>query len=178
MRTDDEPELPNDVHHWLNKLDQEINGLRTGLNDLTRDVNANRIALAELSGRAGRVPLSLIVAMMGIIVTLGIQTALGMNWGGRMQQMIEQGIHNADKSLELIEQHMTTAGPVREAIPRLDRDVNDLETRLRECANRQSVVIQRIDKIEERNKIADANWAKMAAKGFLVDRPDAARGGR
>ena len=173
MRPGDEPTIPPDVHHWLNKLDQEISGLRTGLNDLTRDVSANRIVLAELSARTGRVPISLILVMMGLILTLGIQTALGMNWGGRMQVMIEQGVRESSKGLALIEQHIATAGPVREAVPRLERDVNDLEARLRDCSNRQAVVIQRLDKIEERNKIADANWAKMAAKGYLIERTDA-----
>ena len=178
MRVEDDRSLPSDVHHWLSKLDQEIVGLRTGLTDLTHDVNSNRIVLAELSGKSGRVPVSLIIATMGILLTLAVQTSLAMNWGGRMQGLVEHVITDSGKALSLIEQHIVTAGPVREAIPRLDRDLDSLQKQMNECSNRQSLVIQRLEQIEARNKIADSNWDKLKTKGFLVDRPNQTRSER
>jgi phage shock protein A len=115
---------------------------------------------------------------MGILLTLAVQTSLAMNWGGRMQGLVEHVITDSGKALNLIEQHIVTAGPVREAIPRLDRDLDSLQKQMNECSNRQSLVIQRLEQIEARNKIADSNWDKLKTKGFLVDRPNQTRSER
>jgi anti-sigma-K factor RskA len=69
-----------------------------------------------------------------------------------------------------IDEHIRTAGPFREGVSRWERDNADLQKRMDACSERQAVVMSRLDRVEERNKIADANWAKLIARGLLLDK--------
>jgi hypothetical protein len=165
VRAEDEPEVPRDIHHWLAKLDQEVAALRTGQNDIIRDINDFRVAQAAF----GKMPPGMALGLASVIVALGVQTAYAVYWGGGISAQMEMVKNRSEHTSQVIEEHIKTAGPFRSGIERIMQDMDGCEKRvsaLEQIAVRNQT---KIDAIEQRNKTADSNWEIVKRKGLLVE---------
>lgn len=158
MRETDEPNVPHDLHHWLSRLDDEVKSLHTGQNNLLRDVNDLRLAVAQ-TGKPN----------WAIVAVFVVQTAGAVYWGGSMSAQMANVIQQTQHLSTVVEEHVRTAGPVRANAERCERLLGEMEGRVRTVESKQQVVLQRLDQIDKRNTIADANWEKIRAKGYLVE---------
>ena len=165
MREADES-LPTDLHHRLDKLDQEVSMLRSGQNSLGHEVGELRVAIASL----GRPNWGVVVALAGVFFAIAVQTAYAVYWGGGVNARLESVMLRTESSARQIEEHVRTAGPFRANMDAMTRHMEDCERRvnaLEQTATRNQL---RIDKIEERNRGADANWDYLKRKGLLMER--------
>jgi hypothetical protein len=168
-RESDEPEVPSGVHHWLTKLDQEMGGLRTGLTDLTHDVNELRVMQAQYAASAGRPSYGTIIALAGVFVALLLQTGAGMYWGGALKQQVDRLSGDYATVRELIDLHVSTAGPFRAGVQQWQEDQRRCSERVSTLEMKAQKNELRIENIEKRNSIADKNWDVMRNRGLLVE---------
>lgn len=159
---DSDPPGYRDLQAHLTKLDDHLLELRNDFN-AERVKTAERFsAVREAISERGRFPVGAWIAFAGLALTI-------VAGGSGIYAELKESSGIAHKALALIEQHVATAGPFREGVARWQRDMEEMDTIVRRLDKQAALNVQRLDAIEARNKVADANWEKVRSKGLLVD---------
>ena len=166
-RASDEPHVPPDVHHWLSALESQITTAQGGLAKLSVDITDMRLAVARLEGKAGSLSTGTARWLAGLTMAAVAQVGAALYWGGEVRTLLEATSANAGRSLSLIEDHLRTAGPFRAGVERWQRELDDMKIQMAECMQNRATLSERVTAIERRNVLADANWARLSAKGML-----------
>lgn len=168
-----DPPLYRDLQRHLDRVDEHLTKLRDDFN-AERVANANKFSdLKEAIHERSQFPWSAKIGITAILVTVlggGFKIYSDLNEGLTTARVeLRESTNVAHKALQMIDSHIATAGPFREGVARWQKDMEQCEARLAVMDKQVAVNTMRLEHIEARNKIADANWDRVRAKGLLVE---------
>lgn len=170
---DSDPPPYRDLQRHLERVDEHLMKLRD-------DFNAERVSTAqkfsdvkEAISTRGRFPWQANVGIAAILVTVfggGLKVYADVQEGlTTVRVELRESTGVARKALTLIEEHIATAGPVRVGIVDLKDDMHQCQERIERMDKQIAINTRELERIHERNKIADENWNRVRAKGLLVE---------